>query len=176
MSNAVHLIEGIEEYERSYLKREKTLGQVLDELAEKGHKISKSQWWNHINNYVKPKVNQYLANTNTAVISQDVIDKIGECMEGLDRLREVIEQTKTSLNSDVDPNVMKVYISAEAEFRRYIETLAKLQGEFKDVAKVQINNLNIEYNNVVGQVLQDACPNCRIKFAKTLEPLIKKQE
>ncbi len=166
------VIEGIEELETKYLKKEISADQVIEALKGQEIPVTKEGWYEHIKYKVKPQIAVELHETHPE-LAQDVVDKFHECLKGMDRLKRIIDRTIDI--DDLDPQILNTYIKAEDSMRKYIETLAKLQGEFASPTKVNIQNMTVEYNNVIGQVLQDACPLCKKKFAETLEPLILKK-
>jgi CO dehydrogenase/acetyl-CoA synthase gamma subunit (corrinoid Fe-S protein) len=157
--------EGIEEYETKYLDRELTASQCIERLQTKAY-----TWRNHINNHVKPQVALQLANRTELV--DHVVDKVGETIRGLDDVKEVLSSMKQSILNSPDPQFLKTYLQALAELRHYVEALQKLQGDFQDTNKVNIQNMHVEYNNLVGHIMQDSCPKCKTKFAQTLKPVL----
>ena len=166
------VIEGIEELETKYLKKEISADDVIEALKGQEIPVTKEGWYEHIKYKVKPQIAVELHETHTE-LAQDVVDKFHECLKGMDRLKRIIDRTIDI--DDLDPQILNTYIKAEDSMRKYIETLAKLQGEYKGSGVIHAKNVNIEYNNVIAQVLQDACHVCKKKFAETLEPLILKK-
>lgn len=149
-----------------YLDREMTSTQCIEELECKIY-----TWRNHINNHVKPQLAIQLANRSELV--DHVADKIGEVIFGLDELKEIMAVMKKDLLVNPDVNMLKTYLGFLSELRHYTETLQKLQGDFKDTGKVNAQTINIQYNSLAGQILQDACPLCKKKFLVTLAPILK---
>lgn len=167
------LYEEIATYERAYINKEKHVQDIIQELKFNGLDVTNYKWYKHIRAHVRPEVGIILAE-NAPVLANEAVDKIGECIEAIGKVKEQIEKVEVSLNSDADPSLIRAYTALHAEARHWLEILAKLQGEFKDVAAIKVNNLNIEYNNVVGTIMQEACPVCKAKFAEKLAPQILK--
>ena len=166
-------VEGIEEIETLFITKRVSMEDVTEWFKKKDYDVSPSSWYHHVRYNLKPQVALQVSKS-VPDIANDVIDKYNECLSGLSRLRTVINRALDA--PDLDPNVLRVYVAAEKESRAYLETMHKLSSEYKENSHVHIENLNIEYSNVVNQVLQDACPKCKIKFAKTLAPLVKKKD
>jgi hypothetical protein len=160
------LMEGIESIELAYLDRDMTATQVMEKLNVKPY-----TWRNHINNHVKPQLAIQLANRTE--LADHVVDKVGEVIKGLEDLKDVMSLLKQNILNNPDPHQLKIYLSGLAEIRHYTETLQKLQGDFKESGKLQAQTINVQYNNLAGQILQDACPMCKKKFLTTLEPILK---
>lgn len=172
MTNTLSVLEGIEDLESKYLRKEISADYVVEDLKHRGTTITKEMWYHHIKYNVKPQIVQHI-NANIPEMAENVVDKYFECVKGMDRLKRIIDRTIDI--DDMDPQILNTYIKAEDSMRKYIETIAKLQGEFTSTSKINVQNMTVEYNNVIGQVLQDACPLCKKKFAETLEPLILKK-
>ena len=90
----------------------------------------------------------------------------------MDKMRDKMMAIEDSISSESDPSMIKAYVSLAGELRKTIEIIAKLQGEFSTSQHVHVNTLSVEYNTVVEQIMQDACSQCKIKFTKTLAPLL----
>lgn len=159
--------EDISRWELGYLDRTYTAAQCIEELDCKPY-----TWRMHINTHVKPQVAIELSQRSE--LTDHIVDKIGEVMQGLEDLKDVMKVMKSGLLTNPDPAMLKTYISSLAELRHYTETLQKLQNEFKDTGKINIQNMNIEYKTMVGRVMQDACPVCKQKFAVSLKDVITK--
>lgn len=162
------LTEGVEKYEIHYLDKTMTASQIIEELKCKPY-----TWRNHINNHVKPQVGIQLANREELV--DHIVDKVGEVMVGLEDVKTVIASLRNNILNNPDPNMLKTYLSFLTELRHYTETLQKLQGDFKEGNKLQAQTINIQYNSLAGQIMQDACQVCKKKFVKTLAPILKEQ-
>ena len=50
-------------------------------------------------------------------------------------------------------------------------SLAKIQGDFKDAAYIQVNNVTVELNKIGEIVMSNACPKCKPIFAEKLGDL-----
>jgi len=166
-------VEGIEEIEKLFITKRVSMDDVTEWFKKKDYDVSPTSWYHHVRFNLKPQVALQVSKS-VPDIANDVIDKYKECLEGLSRLRKVINRALDA--PDLDPNILRVYVAAEKESRAYLETMHKLGQEFKESSNIHIENLNVEYSNVVNQVLQDACPKCKVKFAQTLEPLVKKKD
>jgi hypothetical protein len=152
--------------ETRYLQREITTAYVVEQLGCKLY-----TWRTHINNHVRPAVALQLSQRTE--VTDNIVDKIGEVVSGLDDLKEVITMLKKTILSNPDPIMLKTYLQALAELRHYTETLQKLQGEFKDTGKINVQNMHVEYNQLVGKIMQDSCPKCKGVFAESLKDIIK---
>jgi len=153
--------------EIDYLEKRKTSSQCIELLDCKLY-----SWRNHINNHVKPQVAIQLADRSE--ITDHIVDKVGEVIGGLDDLKEVMKILKQQILANPDPIMLKTYLSALAELRHYTETLQKLQNEFKDNGNINVQNMHVEYNQLVGTIMQDSCPLCKSKFAVSLKDVIRK--
>jgi len=168
---ALCLYENIEEYEDDYIHKRQTVGEIVDTLKEAGVDVSKTKFYNHIQHHLKTEA-ALIYSKNAELLASEVVDKVEELIQNIDNMRDKMEAIEHSINSEADPSMIKAYVSLAGELRKTVEILAKLQGEFNTSQHVHVNNLNIEYNTVVEQILQDACPQCKIKFTKTLAPLL----
>jgi len=169
------LYDDVEQYERDYIHKRKTVTEIVEDLNAQGVECNRYRFYNHIKHHLKPEI-AIMFSGNADMLSKEIIDKVGELIEAIDRMKGKIQSLEHSINADADPSMIKAYTGLESEFRRLIETLAKISGDMKQSQTVNVANLNVEYNAVVDQVMQDACPVCKAKFAKTLEPLILKKD
>ena len=167
------LYENIEEYEQDYVNRRRTVNEIIQGLRDENVEVTKYGFYNHIRSHLKPEV-ALIFSQNAPLLAKEVVDNIGELIEEIERMKGKIEGLEASINAEAQPSMIKAYTGMVSEFRRMLETLAKIQGDFKGSAHIHVQNMHVEYSNVIAQVLQDACPNCRVKFAKTLEPLVTK--
>jgi|GEM_PF-4424859 len=159
-------IDGIEDYELKYFKREMGLKEVISQLQSHGYKVYSTNWYNHLRYHVKPEYHAIIAQ-NGAVLANEFIDKTEECITAIETIQSEIDSLKPELATK-DPSIIKAWTGLLAESRHWLEVLAKLQGEFKNIAKIQVDNIHVEYNNVVDTVIQEACPACKLKFADKL--------
>lgn len=169
------LYDDIEQYEQDYIHKRKTVTEIVEDLNSQSIECTRYKFYNHIKFHLKPEV-AIAFSGNAEILSKEIIDKVGELIEAIDRMKDKIKSLEHSINADADPSMIKAYTGLEAEFRRLIETLAKITGDMKQSQHVHIANMNVEYKAVVDQVMQDACPMCKAKFVKTLQPLILKQD
>jgi len=169
------LYDDIGIFERAYANRTLSVIDIVKQLKSKNLEASKYKWYNHIRQHLKPEVGVLLSE-NVPALAQEVVDKIGECVEAIEDIKTKIDQLSLSLTADADPAIVRAYASLQAELRHWVELLAKLQGEFKDLSKITGKNVTIEYNNVMGIILQDACPVCKATFAEKLPKIIKLNE
>lgn len=135
--------------------------------------ITSSQWYSHINYHLMPQVYEALS-TNREVLAAKIVDKVQESIEQLDRLKKNVKRAEKMLGTAPDPTMIKAYATLEGEMRKTLEFLGKLQGEFKDQSIIKANNVTVEYNTVIGTVLEEACPACKMKFAKSIPNVLKK--
>ena len=161
--------EDITAIEMGYLDKELTAVQCIERLNTKPY-----TWRKHIQNHVKPQVAIQLVNRSE--ITDHIADKIGHVISGLDDLTELLATLKQQVLTSSDVNLLKVYLATLAEVRHHTETLQKLQGDFKETGKINVQNMHVEYNNLVGHIMQDSCPMCKAKFAVSLKDVIKKIE
>ncbi len=136
--------------------------------------ISVSTWYTHIKYHLTPQICQALS-TNADVLALQIIDKQCELIEMLDVLGAEITKVQTEGDHNIleDDKRMKALTGLLSEKRKIIEVMAKMQGEYKDSTTIRANNINIEYNNLMGMVMQDACPMCKQKFATKIPNVIK---
>src|SRR3990172_3832263 len=167
------LFEHIEEYEQDYVNRRRTVNEIIAALRDDNVEATKYLFYNHMRTHVKPEV-ALVFSKNAELLAKEIVDDTGEFIEEIERMKGKIEAIENSINAEAHPSLIKAYTGMVSEFRRLVEGLVKLRGDFKTSSHIHVKNLNVEYNNVIGQVMQDACPSCKAKLAKTLEPLILK--
>ena len=146
--------------------------QITAKDIEEEHGWSQAKWYLHVKYHLKPAVIQTLS-TSSEILAQQIIDKVHATIQQLDRLNKAIAKAEKMLGGAPDPSMIKAYVSLEAQLTRTMEFLAKLQGDFKDAAVIKANNVTVEYNNVIGTVIQEACPACKLKFAEKLPTILK---
>jgi hypothetical protein len=135
--------------------------------------ITNYLWYSHIRNHVQPAVTQNALEV-APDLAQDLVDVVGEVAGTVERLKNKAESMSENMSSETDPNVIKTWVAIEVALRQSVETIGKITGDLKGMNNVKQQNIKVEFNNFAGQVMQDACPVCMAKFAKTLEPIIKK--
>lgn len=166
------LFEEIEDYEQDYIHKRSTVAEIVESLKVDGVDVSRTKFYNHIQHHLKTEA-ALIYSKNAEVLSAEFVDKQKELIDNMEKMRDKMEAIEHVINSESDPSMIKAYVSLASELRKTIEVIAKLQGEFSSSQHVHVNTMNVEYNNVVAQILQDACPQCKVKFAKTLEPILK---
>lgn len=135
--------------------------------------IKPNQWYTHINYHLMPQVYETLA-SNREILAAKIVDKVGEGIEQLDRLKNNVKRAEKMLGTAPDPTMIKAYTTLEGELRKTLEYLGKLQGDFKDQSIIKANNITVEYNMVMGTILEEACPACKLKHAQSIPNVIKK--
>jgi len=170
------LYDDIEAYETDYLEKRRTVKELIASLKQENIECNTYKFYNHIRSHLKPEIAQ-LYSRNAPALANELIDKRGELIDNIDKVRQKIEALDMSITSEAHPSLIKAWTGLLAELRHSVEVLSSIEGIGKSSSQhVHIANLNVEYKNVVAQVLQDACVNCKKKFANTLAPLIFKQE
>jgi hypothetical protein len=167
------LFDGIEEYETKYLDGKMQKQQVLAELRGKGVDVNNYRWYAHIRDHVQPAVSM-TAMEIAPDLAQDMIDMVGDVGGIIDRLKKKAQQMGEDMEDVTDVNTIKAWVSLEVALGQALERAGRITGDLKGVTNVKQQNIKVEFNNFAGQVLQDACPTCKAKFAETLEPIIKK--
>ena len=165
------LYEDIEKYEHDYINKRATVAEIVDELKAEKVDCNRYKFYNHIRNHLKPEVAMILSK-NSDLLANELVDKVGEIIMMFDQVKVKIEELDKGISADSQPAMIKAYTGLVSEGRRLVEALASIQGELKGSTRIHINNLNVEYDAMREQVLQDVCQNCRVKLAKTLAPLI----
>lgn len=169
------LYKNMEKYELDYIHKRQSVIDIIDQLSkELDMRITKYKFYNHMKMHLNPEVAQIFS-TAAPKLADEVIDKTGELIDLVDTIKGKVEGFDHAINASTDPSTIRAYTGLVSELRHLIEALAKIQGEYKGSGVIHAKNVNIEYNNVIAQVLQDACHVCKAKFAKTLEPLILKK-
>lgn len=169
------VFDGIEKYEKEYLDGTKQKQVIIKELSNEGLDVNNYRWYSHIREHVQPIA------TQTAIelapdLAQNIIDTVGEVAGVIDRLKKKAEQMADNMTEENDPTMIKAWVSLEVALGQAVERLARVTGDLKGVTNVKQQNIKVEFNNFAGQVLQDACPTCKAKFAETLTPLLNKLE
>ncbi len=144
---------------------------IIHELKEKDVDVNQYKWYNHMRNHLKPEVAQ-LMSANSPMLANEAIDRLGVLIQMTSTLSEKIEGFNNSINPDADPAQIRAYTGLISECRHMVESIAKMQGEFKGSGAIHAQTVNIQYNSVVEQIMQDVCQSCKVKLSKTLEPLI----
>lgn len=157
----------IRQLEKDYVEHRIIAADIAKDLD-----ISTQTWYSHIKYHLTPQVIQALS-VNAEVMANQVVDKIGSLIDILDILGKEIENAQDKTSIVENDKRMKALTGLIAEKRKTIEVMAKLQGEYKDSAVIKVSNINIEYNNIMGMVMQDACPMCKQKFAEKIPNIIK---
>lgn len=155
------------ELEVKFAEHKISTKEICDILEIKSHR-----WYQHINYHLKPQVFQALA-TNKEVLAAKIVDQVNEGIAQLDRLLQNVKRAEKMLGTAPDPTMIKAYTTLESEYRKTLEFLAKLSGDFKDKSIINANNVTVEYNTVIGTVLEEACAMCKLKFAKSLPNVLK---
>ncbi len=169
------VFDGIEEYERAYLDGKMQKQMVIKELIEKGLDVNNYRWYNHIRSHVQPAVIQTAIELAPA-LAQDMVDMVGDVAGIIDRLKTKAESMAKDTQNSNDPHTIKAWVALEVALGQAVERMHRVSGDLKGVTNVKQQNIKIEFNNFAGQVMQDACPTCKAKFAETLQPFLKKVE
>ena len=164
------LYEDIEKYEQDYITKRSTVAEIVDELKADNVECNRYKFYNHMRSHLKPEV-AMIFSKNAELLSNEMVDKVGEIVIMLDQVKGKIEALDNSINADAQPAMIKAYTGLISEARRLVEELASLQEKFKGSAHIHINTLNVEYSDMKEQILQDVCQNCKVKLSKTLAPL-----
>ena len=165
------LYEEIEDYEQDYINKRQTVEEIVEALKSEGVDVSRTKFYNHVQHHLKTEA-ALVYSKNAEVLANEFIDKQKELINNMDKMRDKMMAIEDSISSESDPSMIKAYVSLAGELRKTIEIIAKLQGEFSTSQHVHVNTLSVEYNTVVEQIMQDACSQCKIKFTKTLAPLL----
>ena len=155
----------ISHLELDYINKKISTQDVIVQLG-----ITKYTWYRHIKYHLKPGVAASMSE-NSELLASQIIDKTSELIEGLDRLKQKVEQIHVTITGDADPSKIKAYTALEAELRNTLMALAKIQGDFKDAAYIQVNNVTVELNKIGEIVMSNACPKCKPIFAEKLGDL-----
>jgi len=151
----------IGELERAWIDRTKSVQDIMEELD-----VTKYKWYHHVKHHLKPEIAMALS-SNAEILAAQTIDKVGETVDQLDRLKGKIKLLDEAMTGhSIDHNTMKVWLSLETAITKNIETLAKIQGEYKDATIINAQNITIEYNQFNQMVMQEACSVCKAKFAE----------
>ena len=164
------LYDKIEQYEQDYINKRSTVSEIVEELKAENIECNRYKFYNHMRNHLKLEV-AVAFSKNADLLANELVDKVGEIITMFDQVKSNIEALDHSINADAQPAMIKAYTGLVSEGRRLVQALATIQGELKGSSHVHINTLHVEYNNMKEQVLQDICQNCKVKLAKTLEPL-----
>lgn len=158
----------ISKIERAWIDKTMSIPDILKALS-----ITKYKWYHHVKHHLKPEVAVALS-ANAEILAADTVDKVGEVVEQLDRLKSKLEKFDDAMQgAGIDHNDYKIWLSLETAIARNIETLAKIQGEYKDATIINANNVTVEYNQFNQMVMQEACPVCKKKFAEKMDNIIK---
>lgn len=169
------VFDGIKEYETAYLDGKMQKQMIIKELIGKGLDVNNYRWYNHIRSHVQPIVTQTAIEIAPA-LAQDMVDMVGDVAGIIDRLKGKAESMANDTKNSTDPNTIKAWVALEVALGQAVERMHRVSGDLKGVTNVKQQNITIEFNNFAGQVMQDACPTCKAKFAETLRPFLKKLE
>lgn len=155
----------IEKIELDYVQKRASISEVTATLD-----CSKWQWYHHVKYHLKPGVSDALSK-NADFIANQVVDKTGDLMLSLERLQEKVNLVESQIDGNTEPAKIKAYASLETEIRNTVLALAKIQGDFKDTAYIQVNNITVQLNKIADVIMSEACPRCKPIFAQKLEDL-----
>jgi len=153
-------IDNIGEYERKWLAKEISTSSILQAL--KIH--SRQAWYNHMKYHVVGDAKLALADS-AIELANTAVDKLEECIEIFDNLKQKAQSLENILANGADPATIRAYISLMAEIRAWLELLAKLEGTFKESSQIRAKTVNVQINNMMGDMLENLCNNCKLKFA-----------
>lgn len=166
----VCLIEGIEKFNTAYLEGTKKKNDIIKELG-----IDNYAWYNHINKHVKPMLLTKVDDI-APELAEQYIDKMGSLLQLLEREKEKALEITEQISASSDPRMINAWIGVNAEIRKTIETIAKLQGDLTTHSTVTHNNLTINLKEISEHIIQESCMKCKVKFADSLPGIIKKIE
>ena len=169
------LYDHIEQYEQDYIAKRSTVAEIVEELKAEDVECNRYKFYNHMRNHLKPEVAMVFSQ-NADLLANELVDKVGEIITMFDQVKDNIEALDHSINADAQPAMIKAYTGLVSEGRRLVQALAAIQGELKGSSHVHINTLHVEYTQMKEKLLQDICQNCKVKLAKTLEPLVFKSK
>lgn len=169
------LYDDIEKYEQDYIKKRSTVIEIVEELQAENVECNRYKFYNHMRNHLKPEV-AMIFSQNADLLAKELVDEVGEIIMMFDQVKGKIEALDHTINADAEPAMIKAYTGLVSEGRRLVEALATLQGKLEGSSHIHVNTLNVQYNNMMDQVMQDVCQNCKVKLSKTLEPLVFKPE
>ena len=155
----------IEKVELDFIQKKMSTQEVITQLD-----CSKWKWYHHVKYHLKPGVAQAISK-NADFLANQIVDKTGDLLESLERLQEKVNLIESQIDGNTEPTKIKVYTSMEAEIRNTVLALAKIQGDFKDSAYIQVNNITVQLNKISDIVMTNACPRCKPIFATKLEDL-----
>jgi len=161
------LIEDIKKYEDGYLSKEMTKNYIIDKLQ-----IDNYKWYKHINYHVRPLMLTSV-NETAPELARDYIDKMGDLLQLLEAEKVKAQEITESISAGSDPKMINAWVSVNAEIRRTIESIARLDGDLKTHTEITKNTINIEYGKVIEHVLQETCMTCKAKLSKSLPDIIK---
>jgi len=118
----------------------------------------------HINRDVRKKIIEEVTPAASELIVKTV-DKIHEFRDILDGL---INRCKTLLNSPLEEGLEYRIKAMSTEVRGFGEFLMKLEGDLTSSPLIQINTMNVKYNQLVETVMGTLCPVCRAKLLDEL--------
>lgn len=169
------LYDQIEDYENDFIHKRRTVAEIVDALRDENIDTTKKRFYDHIRYHLKPEV-ALVYSKNAPELAKEIVDNVGELIDEIERMKNKIIALENSINSDAQPAMIKAYTGMISEFRRLIESLAKIQGELKGATTTYVQNMNVEYDNIKAVVMQDTCSQCKAKLAKVLEPLVTKTD
>lgn len=164
------MIEGIQEYNDGYTSGTMTKNFIIDKLD-----IDNYAWYNHVNKHVKPLL---LANVNelSPELAEQYIDKLGSLLQLLEVEKKKALEITEVISASSDPRMINAWTGVNAEIRKTVETIAKLQGDLSTHSTVTHNNLTINLKEISEHIIQESCMKCKVKFAESLPDIIKKIE
>lgn len=162
-------IINFEPYLTMYLNKTKPVREIVNDLV-KEHNIpcSLQKFYNHIRYHVGTQVQPMLSNEAPELVEY-TINKFKELGDSIERLKNKIKTISDTINAEASPQLINAYVNLERELRASLETIARLSGDLKQSEHIHIKNMNIEYNAVFSQILQNTCNNCKLKLSKILE-------
>jgi hypothetical protein len=146
--------------EEDYYYRRKTAGEIGLELHCSTEQVSE-----HMRQHVKHEIQQKVPSEFVAKLASDAIDGLSMITEVTQKL---YDRTMAALDTEFDPEIEAAVKSVASELRNYIKDMAILKGELCNVPVVNMQLVNIQFNQLKQMVLSDLCPICRAKILTKL--------
>jgi len=159
------------ELEEKYYRKEMTQSEIAMHLG-----VSEQQVSEHFRFHIPNQVAGALVRDGTIIeeLKDLVIDKLGILKGKITKLNSLVDTAISSLEADgenMDPSKVLSLKSLASELRNYIKDTALLEGELRSAPLLQLQQVNVEFNQIKSVVLNSLPPEYQLKVAEALAQL-----
>lgn len=154
----------VEDVDRAFMTRE-----ISGQEAAKRLGVSPTYYSIHIHRDVQRVVKEEVASSPLVQDAvRSTIDKVGELATIFSAL---VNRAKLLMREPLDAKAEFRIKAIASEARAYCEFLMKVDGELKDSPLIVINNMNMQFNQVIELVMEEATPTLKRKLSGLLKEM-----